>query len=138
MKVEEYRKLGIPLETLTLSVLRGIDITTPEEEKIVQALVNSKLRIVPVQKPVNYAHDKTDFKTKEEELEFQKIVDDRMAEQRPQIVDEIKADREIHTEKFCNFCDAKGPISHLKTCTRPEKSLKDKINALKQEKSKLE
>lgn len=36
------------------------------------------------------------------------------------LVDDKSPDEEVGKKKFCEFCDAKGPIKHLKTCTRPK------------------
>lgn len=136
MTIAEYEKRGISIESLPLERLRGIDIKNVEEERIVQALVNKKLQRIPVPIVINRDSDKTDFKTIQEEQAFQKVIDARVASARPWVETEEKV--EVKVDKFCNFCDALGPISHKKTCTRPEKSLTDKINALKQEKSNLE
>ena len=140
MTIAEYEKRGILIESLPLERLRGIDIRNIEEERRVQLLVNQKLQRIPVPVIINRDSDKTDFKTIQEEQEFQKVIDARVASARPQIMDDIefKTEDNVQISKFCNFCDAVGPISHKKNCTRPEKSLKDKIETLKQEKSKLE
>lgn len=138
--------MGVSLDSLPLHKLRGIDIRTPDEEKIVQELVNKRLQNTPVYVEINRPSDKTDFKTLEQEMEFQKVIDERVASSKPQIQaddpkpvgDPPEPTPPIQLAKFCTFCSAKGPISHLKTCTRPEKSLKDKINALKVEKAKIE
>ena len=109
MKIQEYYKRGIALESLPLKILQGIDIESPDEEKIIQELVNRKLQNTPVRVLINRPEDRTDFKTREEELEFQKIIDQRLALARPGVEE---------FSKFCDFCDAKGPIAHKKSCTR--------------------
>lgn len=134
MTIADYERRGISIESLPLERLRGIDIRNVEEERVVQALVNKKLQKIPVPVIINRDNDKTDFKTIEQELEFQKVIDARVASARPQM-DEV--DEEVKINKFCNFCDSKG-VRHKKVCARSEKSLMDKINSLKQEKSKLE
>lgn len=85
MKVSEYRSQGIALESLSLARLRGIDITTPEEEKLIQGLVAQRLQRTPVKKPLNLSSDRTDFKTKDEEEAFQKVVDARKASHLPEV-----------------------------------------------------
>ena len=136
MTITDYQKRGISLESLSLYNLRGIDIKNIEEEKVIQELVNKKLQRIPVPVVINRDSDKTDFKTIQEEQEFQKIIDARVASARSQV--EVEEKIEVKVDKFCNFCNALGPISHKKECTRSEKSLTDKIHTLKQEKSKLE
>ena len=143
MTIAEYQKLGVSIESLSLQRLRAIDIKTTEEEKVVQDLVNKRLQKVPVPVVINRAGDNTDFKTRDEELEFQKVIDERISSARPEIETQTPVgDPPEPTPplelKFCQFCEAKGPISHKGDCTRPEKSLKDKIKALKEEKAKLE
>ena len=112
MTLQEYQNKGIPLETLTLNVLRGIDIRTPDEEKIIQELVNKKLQRAPIPVVINRPTDKTDFKTKEQELEFQKVIDERVASARPQ-------EEKAKLNRFCEFCTSKG-VKHLKICNRPK------------------
>lgn len=127
MKVLEYQKKGISLETLPLHILRGIDIETPDEEKIIQELVNRRLKVAPIQIQINRANDKTDFKSPAEEAEFQKIIDARIASARPK--------EELNV--FCNFCSAKGPISHQKICTRNENKVEEKLIMLKEQRASL-
>lgn len=131
MKVVEYQKKGISLESLPLNVLRGIDIETPDEEKIIQELVNRKMRFQPVPIVINRPGDRTDFKTPAEEAEFQRVIDERIESAKPKV-------EEVTVSKFCQFCTAKGPIAHMKVCTRPAKALGTQLAELKAQRKALE
>src|SRR3990167_6239191 len=92
MKLSDYKKLGVPFEDLPLRILSNIDIDTPDEEKIVQELINKRLQKEPLPRNVviNRPTDNTDFKTPEEEAEFQKVINERVAEAKPKVEEEVK------------------------------------------------
>ena len=134
MKIYDYQKQGIPLESLPLYILQGIDIETPDEEKVIQELVDKKRQLAPVNVVINRPNDRTDFKTPAEEAEFQKEIDARVSLARPKVEEEIKEpvkteeelenkigelkEEKVKLDRFCEFCDAKGPIKHKANCTR--------------------
>ena len=77
------------LMELPLAKLKLIDISSKEEEALVQAVINLKTIDIPPQTTV-YNLDVPDIKTAEEEAKWQKIMDDRRAGLKPQV--EVKSD----------------------------------------------
>ena len=129
MKMNDYKKRGVDLSALPLEVLRNIDVESPLEERVLQSIIDKKLRVAPVQVEINRASDRTDFKTPAEEAEFQKIINERVASARPQAeeaseselenkIEELKEEK-AKLDRFCEFCTSKG-VRHLKTCNRPQ------------------
>ena len=141
--MNDYKKRGVDLSALPLEVLRNIDVESPLEERVLQSIIDKKLRVAPVQVEINRAGDKTDFRSPAEEAEFQKVIDERVASARPKpeilITEEVEPSsavellkeevletkiEELKEEKakldrFCEFCTSKG-VRHLKTCNRPQ------------------
>lgn len=127
--MNDYKKRGVDLSALPLEVLRNIDVESPLEERVLQSIIDKKLRVAPVQVEINRASDRTDFKTPAEEAEFQKIINERVASARPQAeeaseselenkIEELKEEK-AKLDRFCEFCTSKG-VRHLKTCNRPQ------------------
>ena len=77
------------LMEMPLNKLKLIDISSKEEEALVQAVINLKTIDIPPQTTV-YNLDVPDIKTAEEEAKWQKIMDDRRAGLKPQV--EVKSD----------------------------------------------
>ena len=77
------------LMEMPLNKLKLIDISSKEEEALVQAVINLKTIDIPPQTTV-YNLDVPDIKTSEEEAKWQKIMDDRRAGLKPQV--EVKSD----------------------------------------------
>ena len=77
------------LMELPLAKLKLIDISSKEEEALVQAVINLKTVDAPPQTPVSTAFV-PDIKTKEEEEKWQKILDEKRAGLKPQV--EVKSD----------------------------------------------
>ena len=69
------------LETLPINILRGLDITSPEEEKLVQAVVSKRLADAPLEDPFNVSHF-TDDLTPQHEKELQAYVDRKVAKRK--------------------------------------------------------
>lgn len=131
MFIKDYKKNGISIESLPVHVLEAIDIQDGSEQKLIQSLIDRKRRALPTDKPIYQPGDKTDFKNKEEELAFQKVIDERKARLLPQ-AESLEPETDI--KKFCEFCPAKGPIKHMKDCPQvKEKNLMTKIEELKQD-----
>ena len=130
--MNDYKKRGVDLSALPLEVLRNIDVESPLEERVLQSIIDKKLKVAPVQVEINRASDKTDFKSPAEEAEFQKVINERVASARPQEevkveaseselenkVEELKEEK-AKLDRFCEFCDSKG-VRHKKTCNRPK------------------
>ena len=105
------------LMEMPLNKLKLIDISSKEEEALVQAVINLKTIDIPPQTTV-YNLDVPDIKTSEEEAKWQKIMDDRRAGLKPQV--EVKSDAsgiEIKVERAevkpvvankCDKCDFVG------------------------------
>jgi hypothetical protein len=105
------------LMEMPLNKLKLIDISSKEEEALVQAVINLKTIDIPPQTTV-YNLDVPDIKTSEEEAKWQKIMDDRRAGLKPQV--EVKSDAsgiEIKVEQAevktvvankCDKCDFVG------------------------------
>lgn len=132
--------------------LLSLDITTKEEEAIIQEIRNS--RITPVTNVVKFDNSKVpDFKSPQEESEYQKKIDEFYKQNIPveaQIAQAKKALELINTEvgevtqtptvaqvqevveqiqkieptivPFCDSCDSKG-VSHKKVCPKNPKNL---------------
>ena len=122
--MSDYKKRGVDLSALPLEVLRGIDVESPLEERVLQSIIDKKLRVAPVQVEINRANDRTDFKSPAEEAEFQKVINERVASARPQeekteseLENKIGELKEAKLDRFCEFCTSKG-VRHLKTCIR--------------------
>ena len=77
------------LMEMPLNKLKLIDISSKEEEALVQAVINLKTIDIPPQTTV-YNLDVPDIKTSAEEAKWQKIMDDRRAGLKPQV--EVKSD----------------------------------------------
>jgi len=113
------------LLAMPIAVLRNVDIHDKSEEDLVQEILNSKLGTAPIQDVViNKYSDKTDFKTGEEEKEFQKIIDERMAKARHQ----LKVDEAI----------VKPSPEVVAVLEETEQVLSKKIAKIKKAKKKLE
>lgn len=124
-------KQGVDLNNLPLKVLRNLDIDTPEEERMVQGIVNKKLAGLPPEHTViNRALDRTDFRTKEEELEFQKVIDERLARSRPAVGAIAASEVEIKMESKVQTAPEASEIA-------TESELVAKIKKLKKQKEKL-
>jgi hypothetical protein len=132
------------LMAMPLITLRGLDIYNAEQEEMVQAAVNTKLRAHKEPVPISRA-GVPDIKTKEEEEVWQRILDERNAEARvlaqleeavvdpvvdapveipapeviPVIIEPTPIPEPVVVGAFCAFCDSKG-VRHKKTCTRPQ------------------
>lgn len=76
------------LRRLPLIQLRNIDIDNVEYEKLVNRVVNEKLVTLPTLTPINRM-DIPDIKNKEEEDAWQKVVNLREAQIRPQVPVEV-------------------------------------------------
>lgn len=66
------------LMTMPLKVLRGLDIDTPEQQNLVQQIVNERMSSLPPERPV-YRNDVPDIQTPQEEMRWQQIIDERTA-----------------------------------------------------------
>ncbi len=65
---------------MNIRSLRLLDIREGDEEKIVQEVLNSKVRAAPPEVVLNFGTDPTDIKTAEQEAAMQAVVDERRAE----------------------------------------------------------
>jgi len=73
------------LMAMPLVALRGIDVDTPQQQELLQEIVNIKLAGMPVQRPV-YRRDVPDIQTPQEEAKWQEIMRQREAKIRNQEV----------------------------------------------------
>lgn len=129
-------------------ILRTLDIRNGDEEKLVQEVVNSRLKKMPVQRTV-YRGDVPDIRDGESEKHWQKIIDERTEKLRPvsaegveempiaeneivpDVIDEsIVIDKpadekqeempKVHlSEKFCQTCN--GKKAHKVYCIQYKK-----------------
>ncbi len=111
---------------LPLSVLRGLNIESPEEEKLVQEVVTLRVRDLPITDNVSEVSAMTDDMTPEKEAALQAEIDARVA-QRTGVSQETVPEEpneevveEVVKKAFCEYCDALGPIKHKANCTRPQ------------------
>lgn len=88
------------LQTWPLSRLRNLDITSKEDELLVQRIVNEKMAELPDQYPIQASYYDTDnIRTKEDELRLQARLDEARAARRarlmPEEEPEAREDQEI-------------------------------------------
>lgn len=118
--------------------LRNIDIRELDEEQLVQEILNSKLATLPPPQVINLSSDKTDFKTVEQELEFQKTIDERVAKSRP-VADPAVGDV-IQPVATSDTQTVEVPVQVAVSdadIIAPENVLKAKIAKLKKQKKSL-
>lgn len=120
---------------MPLSRLRNLDVFHEDQEKLLQEVINYKLRFEPVKQQAVNRNDVPDkFKDQAHQAYWQNIIDQRTNALRPKMQEveipeqeELAPDPvEIITEevipvesvkRFCNSCDSKG-VRHKKNCTR--------------------
>lgn len=120
------------LEEVPTDILRSADITSAEEEAVVQSEWDKRLMESPPIDVTPVRSYTTDRLTPEKEREIQLEIDARREEKRQRYAEEPVDEPETPPgpepepqpepemrKKFCEFCDAKGPISHKKNCSRP-------------------
>lgn len=123
------------LENMPMSILRGIDIKSQEEEEMIQKVVNQKLADMPLDIDLNINSSRTDDMTPEKEALLQAEIDAKKAAARKELLPEVSQETaeviqnisvpsefkiegvETVKKPFCQFCASKG-VRHLKTCTR--------------------
>ena len=132
MTIQDYTRRGINIDTLPLKILMGLDIKTVEEQAQVQKLVDARRKITPVARPVNLKSDITDFRNGEQEKEFQKVIDERVASMRP--YKESEMTEENNPEIGVQISDVPGSI--LEELSAQESTLKEKIKNLKMQAGK--
>jgi len=138
------------LEVMPINLLRNIDIQTKEEEELVQRVWNKRQLDLPIDIDLTIRSSETDNMTPEKEAELQARIDAEKAAKRAELgvpgeevssetpvdsseetvsVDESVVVSEEATEespseevkeRFCEYCEAKGPVKHQKNCTRPK------------------
>ena len=115
--------------------LRMLDLSSPEEEKLVQDVLDEKLMDAPLEVNLDGIHI-PDITTPEEEAKYQAKIDERESKMRASRfeskVEEEKAELEKIQEEitketpltvaevktaFCLHCDSKG-VRHKSNCTR--------------------
>jgi hypothetical protein len=84
------------LMAMPLVALRGIDVDTPQQQELLQEIVNIKLAGMPVQRPV-YRKDVPDIQTPQEEAKWQEIMRQREAKIRNQDVPAPEVPAEVPT-----------------------------------------
>jgi hypothetical protein len=110
------------LMAMPLYRLKLLDISTAEEEAMVQTAINAKVQNSPapsLNKPLHIP----DIKTVEEEKYWQGVVDAEREKLRPQAVSMEQivpdasqvADMPEVKKRFCEHCDSKG-VRHKKVC----------------------
>ncbi len=109
------------LISMPISQLRSLDIKSAEEEQLVQEILNEKLQNEPQVDPnrASLSSRETDNLTPEKEAELQARLDGKVVSQETETVD-IPVEIVDISKPFCEFCDAKGPISHKANCTRKQ------------------
>ena len=92
---------------MPISRLRSLDIKEKEEELLVQEVINEKLQNEPQLDPnkVQFTSSQTDNLTPEKEAELQAKMSGQTS---------VPPNK----KRFCEFCEAKGPIKHQNKCTR--------------------
>lgn len=116
------------LESLTVHQLRSLDIDSQEEEHRVQAVLNKKLQNTAVEQQV-YRGDIPDIKTKEDELKWQKVIDERENSLRPKDkIQETSVDLGSVSEEELEDEDEEE---------KTEEELEEEIDTLTKEKEEL-
>lgn len=116
------------LETMSVVRLRNLNIETLEQEHLVQEVLDARRQDISTPVKIYRGDVPFMFKNKDEELHWQKILDEREAVARNAGLPEEKVlenkIQELEEKKseigFCAYCSAKGPIKHQKNCTRPK------------------
>jgi hypothetical protein len=97
------------LMAMPLYRLKLLDISTAEEEAMVQTAINAKVQNSPapsLNKPLRIP----DIKTGEEEKHWQGIVDAEREKLRPRPINP-----EVKVKRFCEQCNSRG-VRHKKDC----------------------
>lgn len=118
------------LRTMPNAHFKGLNVTTKEQEEMIQQVVNERLLKNPITKPIYTGDVPFAIKSKEEELKWQQILDERRAASQVKPVEmgkeaelkieivELEAKKEaLEAKRFCEFCDSKG-ARHKSNCTR--------------------
>jgi hypothetical protein len=116
MKYTREQMLEMPL-----SVLRGLNIESPEEEVLVQEVVNERVARLPVLDDGPSSSLKTDsILSPEIEAQLQAEIDAKRAQKHAPVAEEEVVSQETAdvVAPFCDTCDAKGPIKHKKDCPK--------------------
>lgn len=134
---------------MSLKSLKALDITTVEEEKMIQEIMLSKATTVPVK--VKFNEIVPDIKTKEDEEIWQAKIDDFKKKNTPieaqiadanKVLDEVQKEIVIEiplnaertgdegkvidlTPRFCETCTSKG-VRHKKECPKYTATVKTK------------
>lgn len=112
---------------MSLRSLRSLDVKEPKDEALVQEVINEKekgeIRLDPNR--IVLPSRKTDeIRTPEKEMEIQAELDKLVV---PKSIPPVEASTStsvpvnesvVVSKKFCDYCDAKGPVRHKKNCTR--------------------
>lgn len=67
------------LENMPLTILRGLDISTPQEEAMVQSIIDERFISMPLETSLNIPASFTDNLTPEKERELQIKIDAKIA-----------------------------------------------------------
>jgi len=97
------------LASMSLKQLREIDITSVDEEKIVQKEINVRLASMPLENPTKPESLKVpDIKTPEEEAKWQKKLDEENAKRRKNVLqsteEKIKEEIKEIDKVSCEIC----------------------------------
>jgi len=103
-------------------------VESPEEERILQEIIQSKEMVVPIKREIFRGDVPMQIETPQQEAEIQKTLDDRKEILRGtlqrvsptgQIEPVLQAElpKEPGVTRFCQFCDSKG-VRHKLNCTR--------------------
>lgn len=136
MKYTEQQLMDMPMK-----FLRNLDIETGEDEKLVQRVLNTRLKDMPVENPVVFPSSVTDNMTIEKERELQARIDARNSRMKAQLktdeeipqIDEVESqplpdpteepketepttEVDVVKDRFCELCDSKG-VRHKKECS---------------------
>lgn len=114
------------LQDMPIHLLQGIDITSKEEEDLVQGVLNEKRSNQPVVVDFIIPSYMTDNMDGEKEAKLQAEIDAKKEEAKKRLLpdtvlivpeEEIQKVSEVVKAPFCQFCDSKG-VRHKKNCTR--------------------
>ncbi len=135
------------LMVMPMKFLKQIDIESIDEERLVQKVLNTRLKSMPSPVAFNIPTHVTDNLTVETEKALQQRIDkvrakaknhltsqgeegdtpeldplvpgEQTEESKPEFETNEDVSMKTTTVKFCGFCDAPGPF-HKTVCTRPK------------------
>lgn len=112
------------LMDMPMSILRNVDIQNADEERIVQDVLNTRLKDMPVGVSMSFPASVTDgIKTVEDEMRLQKIMDDRRMKLKAHVIGATTPEEEEEEAPSPEEEDMEAPTSPAADVTPVEEPL---------------